>query len=1068
MGWNDKILLGSIFVFLISIMILTPQIAFSQTSGASITLSQSSGTAGTAISISGNGFSPFETVTINSGATTLDTVTTDDLGTFSDTVTIPQDAPSGSLTIQAQGQEDAASATFTVTGGSSQTTETPSQPTQQTSGTANQPTSQTSPTAQNPAQQTPTIPSWVKNSALWWSQGLTSDQDYASSIGWLVQNGIINIQSGAAQGSQVVIPANVQIPPWIKHDAGWWAQGIIGDSTYEQSLQYMLNSNIISFVNQAGTSNNPSPGGTNTPPNTPNTPPSNPPNTIPSSGQSSTGTSPQSSGESGNQQETYNPSIQVIPGSGPAGTEYSIFGSGYPPAKIVLVKIDWSSQTYEEPTSAAGTFSFDSTVPDVNPGTYHIRAGNMYSYYNPDPNAEFHVNFVNLEADSSFTVTGKKVIPPTPPTPTATGGTLPNPPPPPPPPPQPPTSTPSSSANGGGSSSLDFTINPTSGPPGTVVSLNGEGFTGNLIAVFVGGVRLDNGIIQKTGDGQISGTVTIPPSAQPGPLVISVESTDFNGLATFTVTGKKVVSTTGPTSSATGSTTPNPPQAPPSPPQPPTSTPTSSATGGTTPSGPTLTLSPSSGPPGTSVIVTGSNISGPGDLYVVDNVVAHGAPIDGSITITIVVPSDAQPGPLPIEFDTTFGSAKAVFTVTGNEEGANTAPSTTSTAGASGENYLGDLYLDPSIGPAGYGFYARCFDFKPNTDVFIHFEGGSYTTETGSDGGCAVELATSPDDPPGQYPVTADTMGGILTADFTVIGKKVVPTPSPTPGVTVGNPPSPPPPPPPPLPPKTGAAAGTGTTPSAGTSSSSGGTTPPPQPPQPPTPPNSTPPSSNSASSQHPPVGGGGGHGASFEIVKTVVGGDASPTEFNFQIILTGPQGSATYQSEFTYLDGNLGAHSNFNLNLPQGNTLSEGNFQVVETNPMGYTVSYSNGCSGTYDNNGYIYHCYVTNTKKVTTNTIPAVTLRGPPPPQPVVPGSTTPSNTVGSSNTGKVSVSTVPSTGKINLPITPSTGKVTTPSSGKITLPTSSSKVQSCPAGSVMINHMCFSKGKVVGALQ
>ncbi|MFI5415888.1 MAG: hypothetical protein ACHQXJ_00885 [Nitrososphaerales archaeon] len=37
------------------------------------------------------------------------------------------------------------------------------------------------------------IPQWFKNSANWWSEGLTSDNEFGSSIQYLIQKGIIII-----------------------------------------------------------------------------------------------------------------------------------------------------------------------------------------------------------------------------------------------------------------------------------------------------------------------------------------------------------------------------------------------------------------------------------------------------------------------------------------------------------------------------------------------------------------------------------------------------------------------------------------------------------------------------------------------------------------------------------------------------------------------------------------------------------------------------------------------------------------------------------------------------------
>ncbi len=90
--------------------------------------------------------------------------------------------------------------------------------------------------------QSTVIPAWIKNNAKWWSQGQIGDDQFVQGIQYMIQNGIIQIpvQSGsnATAGTQ-------QIPAWIKNNAGWWASGQIGDDQFVQGLQYMIENGII-------------------------------------------------------------------------------------------------------------------------------------------------------------------------------------------------------------------------------------------------------------------------------------------------------------------------------------------------------------------------------------------------------------------------------------------------------------------------------------------------------------------------------------------------------------------------------------------------------------------------------------------------------------------------------------------------------------------------------------------------------------------------------------------------------------------------------------------------------
>ena len=83
------------------------------------------------------------------------------------------------------------------------------------------------------------IPSWVKNSAGWWSDGTINDETFLQGIGFLIKNDIIQIpQMQQAKAAQ-------EIPSWIKSSAGWWSDGTINDETFVNSLQFLIERGII-------------------------------------------------------------------------------------------------------------------------------------------------------------------------------------------------------------------------------------------------------------------------------------------------------------------------------------------------------------------------------------------------------------------------------------------------------------------------------------------------------------------------------------------------------------------------------------------------------------------------------------------------------------------------------------------------------------------------------------------------------------------------------------------------------------------------------------------------------
>ncbi|MGI0069752.1 MAG: hypothetical protein ACREAN_05795, partial [Nitrosopumilaceae archaeon] len=76
------------------------------------------------------------------------------------------------------------------------------------------------------------IPSWIKNTAKWWSQGSVGDSDFVKGIQYLIQNGIMKVPQtqSSSTGSQ-------QIPAWVKNNAGWWAAGQISDDDFVKGIQ---------------------------------------------------------------------------------------------------------------------------------------------------------------------------------------------------------------------------------------------------------------------------------------------------------------------------------------------------------------------------------------------------------------------------------------------------------------------------------------------------------------------------------------------------------------------------------------------------------------------------------------------------------------------------------------------------------------------------------------------------------------------------------------------------------------------------------------------------------------
>lgn len=84
------------------------------------------------------------------------------------------------------------------------------------------------------------IPEWIRNNALWWSQEQIDDDTFIQGIEYLIKNKIILIPQTQQETS-----TSEEIPSWIRNNAAWWADGQIDDKTFVQGLEFMIKSGIL-------------------------------------------------------------------------------------------------------------------------------------------------------------------------------------------------------------------------------------------------------------------------------------------------------------------------------------------------------------------------------------------------------------------------------------------------------------------------------------------------------------------------------------------------------------------------------------------------------------------------------------------------------------------------------------------------------------------------------------------------------------------------------------------------------------------------------------------------------
>ncbi len=92
----------------------------------------------------------------------------------------------------------------------------------------------------NSVEKKTTVPSWIKNNAGWWSDGIVGDQEFVQSIQFLIKEGIINIPSTSSASSETQ-----EIPDWVKKNAGWWSEGLLSDSDFVSGIQFLISSGVL-------------------------------------------------------------------------------------------------------------------------------------------------------------------------------------------------------------------------------------------------------------------------------------------------------------------------------------------------------------------------------------------------------------------------------------------------------------------------------------------------------------------------------------------------------------------------------------------------------------------------------------------------------------------------------------------------------------------------------------------------------------------------------------------------------------------------------------------------------
>ena len=88
------------------------------------------------------------------------------------------------------------------------------------------------------------IPPWIKNNAGWWAEGIIDDLSFVQGIQYLIKERIVQVSEENEMKEQGIRESK-EIPSWIKNNAGWWAKGDIDDDSFIKGLEHLIRENII-------------------------------------------------------------------------------------------------------------------------------------------------------------------------------------------------------------------------------------------------------------------------------------------------------------------------------------------------------------------------------------------------------------------------------------------------------------------------------------------------------------------------------------------------------------------------------------------------------------------------------------------------------------------------------------------------------------------------------------------------------------------------------------------------------------------------------------------------------
>ena len=90
------------------------------------------------------------------------------------------------------------------------------------------------------------IPPWIKQNAGWWADDLISESEFLTGISYLISTNTIVISTyDMPDDDNATVEKEDSVPSWIKQNARWWADDLISDADFLSGIQYLIQVGLI-------------------------------------------------------------------------------------------------------------------------------------------------------------------------------------------------------------------------------------------------------------------------------------------------------------------------------------------------------------------------------------------------------------------------------------------------------------------------------------------------------------------------------------------------------------------------------------------------------------------------------------------------------------------------------------------------------------------------------------------------------------------------------------------------------------------------------------------------------